>query len=347
MAKPEPMSRRGLLLSGSLASAGLLATACASEKEQTPRTSARAHGTGGPQKGKKVIFVVHDKNPFFAPVQRGFEDFGALMGWTTQFIGPPAPDTQKTVELQSSALNAKPNGVIFTRIDNTSFDGNIKKALAGGTKVILSNVASDGYEKFGIGFVGQNFVNAGAVCGSQIAAYAKKRTGKSSGLIVCGNFAPGSSALEQRIEGIKQGIDAYNKGNGTSYTTEVLVTSTDESKAVAAIDAKYTARKGAIVGWAMAAFDHQYVATWAKSKNLTGKFGVGGFDLIQPVLDGIKDKTIDFSLGQNPYAQGWIAAALLAEEFDPGYPARNYDTGAEIVDATNIDAVAKRESRFA
>ncbi|MFF3670442.1 substrate-binding domain-containing protein [Microtetraspora malaysiensis] len=348
MATNSPLSRRGLLISGSLATAGILATACSSEKE--PSAAAASSGgsaADGPQKGKKVIFVVHDKNPFFAPVQRGFEDFGAIMGWQTQFIGPPAQDTQKTVELQASALSAKPDGVIFTRIDETSFDANIQKATSSGVKVILSNVASDGYEKLGVGFVGQNFVNAGDACGREIAKYAKERTGKSGGVIVCGNFAPGSTALEQRIQGIKQGIEAYNKENGTSFTTEVLVTSTDESKAVAAIDAKYTSKKDEIVGWAMAAFDHQYVSTWAKSKNLVGKFAVGGFDLIQPVLDGIKDKSIDFSLGQNPYAQGWIAAALLAEEFDPGYPARTYDTGAEVVDAANVEAVATREARFA
>ncbi|GLW98971.1 substrate-binding domain-containing protein [Microtetraspora sp. NBRC 16547] len=348
MATNSPLSRRGLLISGSLATAGILATACSSEKE--PSVAAASSGgsaADGPQKGKKVIFVVHDKNPFFAPVQRGFEDFGAIMGWQTQFIGPPAQDTQKTVELQASALSAKPDGVIFTRIDETSFDANIQKATSSGVKVILSNVASDGYEKLGVGFVGQNFVNAGDACGREIAKYAKERTGKSDGVIVCGNFAPGSTALEQRIQGIKQGIEAYNKENGTSFTTEVLVTSTDESKAVAAIDAKYTSKKDEIVGWAMAAFDHQYVSTWAKGKNLVGKFAVGGFDLIQPVLDGIKDKSIDFSLGQNPYAQGWIAAALLAEEFDPGYPARTYDTGAEVVDAANVDAVATREARFA
>ncbi|MFF3784080.1 substrate-binding domain-containing protein [Streptomyces sp. NPDC001933] len=347
MATNSSMSRRGLLLSGSLASAGILLAACSSEKEPSADASSRGRAADGPQKGKKVIFVVHDKNPFFAPVQRGFEDFGATMGWETQFIGPPAPDAQKTVELQASALSAKPDGVIFTRIDETSFDANIKRATSSGVKVILSNVASDGYEKLGVGFVGQNFVNAGDACGREIARCAKKRTGKSEGVIVCGNFAPGSTALEQRIQGIKQGIEAYNKENGTSFSTEVLITSTDESKAVAAIDAKYASKKDKIVGWAMAAFDHQYVATWAKSKNLVGKFAVGGFDLIQPVLDGVKDKSIDFSLGQNPYAQGWIAAALLAEEFDPGYPARTYDTGAEVVNAANVDAVAKREARFA
>lgn len=342
----DQVSRRGLLAVGGLVAAGGALAACSSEKKADSADRPKSAGNG-PQRGKKVIFVVHDKNPFFAPVQRGFEDFGALMGWQAQFTGPPAQDVAQTVQLQQNALNAKPAGVIFTRIDNSSFDANIKRALDSKIKVVLSNVASEGYEKLGVGFVGQDFVPAGEVAGRQIVKWAKQRSGKTSGIIVAGNFAPGNLALEQRIQGVKRGVAAANKENGTSYTVDVLVTSTDESKAVGAIDAKYSRNRDDIVGWAMAAFDHQFVATWAKSKNLKGKFGVGGFDLVQPVLDGIKDGTIDFSIGQNPYAQGWIAAGLLAMEIDPGYPASNYDTGAEVVDAANIDVVMKREARFA
>lgn len=337
-------TRRGMLLgAGALAGGGLL-VGCSSEKQENP--AAPVAGGEGPQKGKKVIFVVHDKNPFFAPVQQGFEMFAASMGWDAQFTGPPAQDVPKTVQLQQSALNANPAGVIFTRIDPTAFDANIRRAKDDGVRIVLSNVASPGYEKLGVAFVGQDFVPAGEVCGREVARYAQERTGKTSGLIVAGNFAPGNYALEERIQGIERGVAAANRENGTSYTTEVLVTSTDEPKAIAGIDAKYTREGDGIVGWAMAAFDHQFVGTWAKQKNLTGEFGVGGFDLVQPVLDGIKEGTIDFSIGQNPYAQGWIAGALLAMEIDPGFPARDYDTGAEVVDASNIDAVIEREARF-
>ena len=41
------------------------------------------------EKKRKVIFVVHDLNPFFVPAIVGMKNFGALAGWDTQFIGPP------------------------------------------------------------------------------------------------------------------------------------------------------------------------------------------------------------------------------------------------------------------
>jgi ABC-type sugar transport system substrate-binding protein len=294
----------------------------------------------------KVIFVVHDNNPFFVPVRKGFERFAKMAGWSTQWVGPPKQDTQDTVNLQANALAAKPAGVIFTRIDTSSFDANIRRAKQLGIKVILSNVASDGYQKLGVGFVGQDFIPAGRVHGQQVAKWAQKLTKRKDGLIVLGNFAPGNSALEQRIQGTKLGIAAYNKANGTSYTTDVLVTSSDQAEAIGRIDAKYRKDKDKIVGWAMSEFTNHFVATWARSKGLRGKFANGGFDLIKPVLDAIKAGDSQWALGQNPYAQGFIASSLLSMQLSPGYPGFTYDTGAEVVDNTNIDFVIKREKPF-
>src|SRR5437899_2414062 len=139
-------SRRNILRAGGALAAlevgSSVLAACSSKKAPSADVSAST------QKGKKVIFVVHDKNPFFAPVQKGFENFAAVMGWDAQFTGPPAFDVQATVDLQTNALNAKPAGVIFSRPDDTAFDANIERAQSEGIPIVLSNVASAGYEKF-------------------------------------------------------------------------------------------------------------------------------------------------------------------------------------------------------
>lgn len=329
---------------GLLGATALGVSACTSSDESaTAPTAGTADGDSS--SGQRVTFVVHDRNPFFAPVQAGFEAFAAAMGWQAQFTGPPQFDVQATVDMQSTAIQSGAAGLIFTRADDTAFDANILRAKDEGIPVLLSNVAGQGFEELGVGFVGQDFVPAGEVCGREAARYASE-LGRSDGIIVVGNFSPGNSALEQRAQGIAQGVEQYNSDNGTSFTSDVLVTSTDEAEAVGSIDAFYTREGDNVVGWAMTGFDHQFVATWARGRNVSGQFAIGGFDLVAPVLDGISAGDIDFSIGQNPYAQGWIAAALLAMEMNAGFPAFTYDTGAEIVDSTNIEAVVEREVRF-
>lgn len=342
ISKPSSENSAGLgrrtLLGGGLtvAAAGALA-ACGGSSS----------ASGSFESGKKVIFVTHEKNAFFAPVEKGFTEFGKSMGWKTQFVGPPAFDQSTVVNMLQNAINAKPDGLIMTRIDTTSYDGIIKSAQAAGIQVILSNVASEGYKDLGVGFIGQEFVPAGEAAGMQMCQYAEKHTGRKDGLIVIGKIQAGNSALEQRGQGIKQAVKAHNKENGTNFTTGELNTGTDEAAAVSKIDALYRRDPKAVVGWAGTAFECQYVATWAKSKNLVGKFGNGGFDLTTPVLAGIADKSIDYTIGQNPWAQGWVASALVAMQIDPGYPAFTYDTGAELVDASNVKKVTAREKKLA
>ena len=191
----QDTSRRNILRGGgAVAAIGLgsvLLSACSSEKAPAAATSAAAAAAGGPQSGKKVIFVVHDKNPFFAPVQKGFENFAASMGWEAQFTGPPAFDVQATVDLQTNALNAKPAGLILTRADDQAFDANIKKAKEAGIPVVLSNVAGAGYKDLNVGFVGQDFVAAGQVAGREIAKYAEMRSGQQNGSHRCGQLLAG------------------------------------------------------------------------------------------------------------------------------------------------------------
>src|SRR5437763_639223 len=73
-------------------------------------------------KKRKVIFVTHDDNPFFVPVRAGFEEFGKMAGWETQWVGPPKNDEVATLNFQMDAIAAKPDAVGFTRINTTQFD---------------------------------------------------------------------------------------------------------------------------------------------------------------------------------------------------------------------------------
>lgn len=356
---PQGVSRRHLLTGTGILGAGLAALPALAACTQQARVGGgsgdsgerarQSQGKAGSSKirtGRKVIFVTHDLNPFFVPVIRGFETFGALRGWETQFLGPPSHDVPATVRLQENAISANPDAVGFTRVDTTSFDDNIRRAKEQGIKVILFNTASEGYRDLGVAYVGQEFLPAGRINGLQAARYAHEITGRDEGLIVMGTIAPGHSALEQRMQGTRQGVEQYNRENGTRFETEVLATSTEQAEAVSRIDAKWSADGDRIVGWAHADFGHWFTSIWAQDRGLVDRFANGGFDLVQGVLDAIKNGSAQWSIGQNPYAQGFVASALLDMEMEAGFPAVDYDTGAEVVDASNIDEVAEREARY-
>jgi ribose transport system substrate-binding protein len=299
------------------------------------------------QEGNRtVIFVTHDDNPFFVPVRAGLEQFGALAGWQTQWIGPPAHDEVATLQYQLDAIAAKPAAVGFTRVNSTQFDDAIRSAQEEGIFVILYNTASEGYQELGVAYVGQEFIPAGIVSGLNAARHAQEITGRDDGIIILGTIAPGHSALDARMECARQGIAQYNEENGTSYTTEDLTTSTDGPEAIAKLDARWAAGGDDIVGFAHADFVHWHTATWIEQAGLQGRFANGGFDLVPGVLDALENGLAQWSIAQNPYAQGWVTSALIHMAIENGYPPFSYDTGAEVVDASNIAEVVEREAQF-
>ncbi len=294
-----------------------------------------------------VIFVTHDDNDFFVPVRAGFEQFGEMAGWETQWIGPPSHDEVATLQYQLDAIAARPAAVGFTRVNTEQFDDAIRAAQEEGIFVILYNTASDGYQDLGVAYVGQEFIPAGIVSGLNAAKHAKEITGRDDGIIILGTIAPGHSALDARMEGARQGIAQYNEENGTSYTTEDLTTSTDPADAIARLDARWAQGGDDIVGFAHADYVHGLAATWIEQAGLQGRFANGGFDLVPQVLTALESNLAQWSIAQNPYAQGWVTSALIHMAVDNGYPPFSYDTGAEVVDASNIGAVVEREAQFA
>ena len=64
------------------------------------------------------------------------------------------------------------------------------------------------------------------------------------------------------------------------------------------------------------------------------------------VLDAIQNGLAQWSNAQYPYAQGWVTSALINMAVENGYPPFSYDTGAEVVDASNIETVVEREAQF-
>lgn len=340
------LSRRDVVLRGGAMGLGMTAglplagdLAAAPLGGSNPRLRAQ-------ERNKKVIFVTHDNNPFFVPVRAGFEEFGRMAGWETQWIGPPKQDEVATLQFQLDAIAARPMAVGFTRTNTAQFDDAILQAQDAGIFVILYNTASEDYQALNVAYVGQEFIPAGIKSGLEAAKYAQEITGRTDGKIILGTIAPGHSALDARMEGARQGIAQYNQDNDTSFTTEDLTTSTDAAEAIAKLDAKWAADGANIVGFAHADFVHAFTGIWIEQAGLEGQFANGGFDLVPEVLTAIENGTAQWSIAQNPYAQGWVTSALIHMGAERGYPPFSYDTGAEVVDASNIEAVAEREKQF-
>lgn len=299
-------------------------------------------GTVTAQKQKrKIIFVAHCMDSFIVQIAIGMKDAAAMIGWDSEFLAPSQFSIEKTVELLWSAIQAKPDAIATVMSDPTAFNEPVKKALQQGIAVIAVNTDNDFRKTLSIPFVGQSMFEAGIVAGEQAVSSAKRLTGKDTGKFIMVTCAPGHTALEARMAGMKKAIKDNSK-----YEVVVIDGTGDMQVFASRVEAKYLAEKEQVVGILCPGGCYEYLKPFMDAHKLKGKIAVGGFDLREGILQGIKDGYFQFTVGQGGFAQGYIPVMLAAMQVERGVTPLSYDTGAELVTPANIDSIIAREAKW-
>jgi ribose transport system substrate-binding protein len=293
---------------------------------------------------RKVLWLTMVRVSFFVPVAVGQAEAAAFYGWDTQFNAPESYTPDAVIDIFMNYIEQEPDAIAFAYVEPNIFDTAIEKAREKGIFLITFNTEATGRKEHGLAYVGQDMIYAGRVNGQQAAKYAQEVTGRTDGMIVISNPIPGHSALEARALGTAEGVAKYNELNKTKFETEVLATATTEEEYVSKVEAKWIAGGGDIVAFAGTGSMTFGLGLFLKSANLAGKVAAGGFDLDDPTLMGIRDGRLQWTIGQDPYSQGWVTSSLIWAALERKIQPNDYITAAEIIDASNIDMVIERES---
>src|SRR5215470_9069356 len=302
------------LVSATAAASALLA-ACSSTSSSGSSTStagAAAAGNFPSTPPWKFTFVNHvTTNPFFVPTQYGFQDAAALLGIPKpSWTGSDKANIPDMVSATNSAISSKANG----------------------------NVGDPGTNR--LAYIGQDLFVSGQALGQRIVA-GMPNGGDAVGFIA----TPGTANIQPRIDGAKQAITASGKNiNFTSVASGAAL-----SQEVTTINAYILAHKSTLKGiFAVDAGSSQTVGQMIKKYNLQGKVASGGFDLTPVTLQSIQGGSLDFTIDQQPYLQGFLPTlALYLFNLSGGLvnpPETN--TGLTFVTKANVDPYLNTTSRF-
>lgn len=273
-----------------------------------------------------VIFQTEEGFPFFNPVKAGAEEAGKSLGATVNFqYGNGNSDRIKS--LFKTALAAKPDGVALTLIDSNAFDDEVCALVEAGIPVIAYNVDdAEGAEgNCRLAFVGQDFVTTGYLIGKRMI----EEHGIGQGDLV---FTPVDSPDAVYAQLRQKGVDMAMKEVGA--TTEILGTGFNESEILNAQTQYLIGHPDvkAIIGIGLPQVEMAMRAV----KNARRDIPIGGFDLSQTIIDGIKDGTVTASVDQQPFTQGFYSVAQLVHNVRYGlYPSSMKTGGNGLVDKTN------------
>jgi ABC-type sugar transport system substrate-binding protein len=289
--------------------------------------------TQGLDKKLKMVMIVHDiSSPFSAFFKSGGEDAAKSHNIDFTFMGTSGIDMPKQVSMFENAIQGGYNAITLTMMDNKAFGRGIESAKAKGIAVLSFNMDGDWGNRAALGYSGADEFTQGVAIGK----YFFKEVMKGKGSYILLPAIADLDVLILRMNGIKKAAEAYPD---IKYITTVEI-GTDLTKAYTNVENAYSAHPEAT---ALIGTDHfsESVGQVISKRKLKGKVFGAGFDITPGMMKYIKDGSIQATMGQNPYLQGYYAVEQAWLYLAKGIPPLEINTGSELVTPNNMKPYLK------
>jgi simple sugar transport system substrate-binding protein len=277
--------------------------------------------------------------PFASVVYRGARAAELDLGCKVDYVWSDwLPD--KMVAQFKDAVAKRPDGIaIMGHPGPDAFATLVDEAIAKGIIVTSQNTSlppiEEKYKDQGFGYVGQELYASGVTLGKG----AFKRAG----------LRPGDKAmvwglLSQETRGLRSKgcIDALKEeGVNVDYLEISDAINTDASLGPP-VFAGYVAKNPDVK---LIITDHGGLTATAETymkaaRKRPGEIYIAGFDLSAATAEAIKKGYTGVVLDQQPYLQGYLPILQICLTKKYGFAGLHIDTGAALIDKTNIDFVA-------
>jgi simple sugar transport system substrate-binding protein len=335
------MRRRRLMLAASAMIVavglplGLVATAGGSARPErvmsvVPTQAATLPG-GKDISRKTILFNIYTDpaNMFWVPTLNGIKAAVKAAGVKVQMVYSNQSDATQINQIKTAI--AKKVAGIAVSIPTTALNKVLCDARAKGIPVVAFNInaTSGAARKCVMAFVGQDFVTTGnLIAGHMIDLGLIKRGAH----VFCPVEIPAAAYAAGRAAGANKALKRVGAH------CDVVGTGSDLAPAKATmvnylLGHRNTSAIIALGGTPLA------VAP-ATIEQVNRKIPIGGFDLSQPVIQGIKNGTITATVDQQPYSQGFYPVMQLALYLKYAlFPSDMNTGGLGLVDKSNIATV--------
>jgi simple sugar transport system substrate-binding protein len=332
------------LTSASLAASALLAACTNNDNKSSDSASATAAGDFPSTPKWKFVFVCHvTTNSFFTPTQYGAQDACALLNCEFQWTGSKDSIVAEMVNATKTAISAKADGIALAVVDKNAFNAPVNQALSAGIPVVSYNAdgAKDDPGTNRLAYIGQGLYDSGFQLGQRALA-----SGLASGDVVGFIATPGALNIQPRIDGASDAI----KQSGKPIKFTPVGTNADVTKGLSIIDAYAQGHPNLTGMLAVDAGSTQAVGQVVQKYKMRDK-GLkvaGGFDLVPETLQAIKGGSLDYTIDQQPYLQGFLPVLYLYMYKLSGglvFPSET-NTGLLFVTKDSVDPYLQTKTRF-
>ncbi len=277
--------------------------------------------------------------PFASVVYRGARAAEEDLGCKVDYVWSDwIPD--KMIAQFKDAVAKRPDGIcIMGHPGPDAFAPLVDEAMAKGIIVTSQNTSlppiEEKYQDSGFGYVGQELYASGVM----LAKGAIKRAGLRRGdrCMVWGLIAQETRGLRS-----KGAVDALEEAGMKVDYIEISDAINTDAALGTPVFAGYVSKNPDVK---LIITDHGGLTATAETymkgvRKRPGDIYIAGFDLSAATADAIKKGYTGVVLDQQPYLQGYLPILQICLTKKYGFAGLHIDTGAALIDKTNIDFVA-------
>ena len=297
---------------------------------------------------KYYLVTVNVDIPYWKTAASGFDKAAAELGVWTDVVGPKSYDPQAQRDAFRRVVQSKPSGILVSVAEANLLTEEINSAISAGIPVIT--IDSDAPQSRRLLFIGTNNYEAG-VMGGRLAA--KRMNGRGQAVVFT---MPGQRNLDERLNG-------YRTAFADTQIKIADVIDIQGDPMVAFNRAREVAgkRKGEVDGFiCLEALGGKEVADVLERQGLKGKTLIA-FDTDEETLEWIRKDMINATIAQKPFTMAYYGLKMLdnLHHNQPNLqddvvlhgPFARFpsfiDTGATLVDKSNLDDFIKRRDEAA
>lgn len=297
---------RGVTAAGAGGSAMALLAACG---KSSGSDSDAGSGSGSAQGGVgdfprtprwRFVVVCHaTTNSFFTATQYGVQDAAAMVESDYQWTGSATGDVSEMLNALNAAITAKADGIALSMVDQRAFDSAVDKALSAGIPVIA--FSSDAPDSNRLAYVGSDNYAAGIEMGRRIVELVG-----GAGDVVLFAAQPGAEYATPRIRGTREVLEQAGIGVALAASGFTI------NESVSRVEAYWQGHKSVKGLYGLDAYATQAIGQVIKKNGLrdSGMTG-GGYDALEQTLKYVADGSLDFTIDEQQYLQGFYPIVSL------------------------------------
>ena len=269
-------------------------TTAAADKTSASSTSGADKSFKGSKSEEYYMVTFLSGYSYWKGCYKGFQDAANQFGVTSQYGGTTKYDVNQAVTAFEQICAKKPAGIAVSCMDANDDKPVIDKARDDGVNIVTFD--SDTPESKRITFLGTENYNAGAAAADYIG---EKLGGKGK---VAAVTTTGQTNINERIKGFS---DTLKKKYAGIKLVQVVDSGSDEVKCASNVAGLLNKNKDLNYIFCALLLASTGTQQALKEANLAGKIKLVAFDTDNVTLDAIKNGTVEATVSQAPYAQGY------------------------------------------